>query len=160
MKLCACNNKICLYTKIGGLTKPGKIKIHFHSWFCLHISRDNVTIVLIKIAYFCNCSLIEGCKYEIESKSNLNILIKRQWLELERCLLLHFSQGSHCQSKCTCSSTHTTVAPKYSGELIFGNSAHDPYQAHLEAVLGQWEPRQLWLHSWKEKKSGGVISSE
>ncbi len=35
-----------------------------------------------------------SCMYEVESKSNLNISIKRQWLELERCLFLSFYQGS------------------------------------------------------------------
>ncbi len=47
--------------------------------------------------------------YEVESKSNLNISIKRQWLELERCLFLSFYQGTHRRSECTCSSIHTSA---------------------------------------------------
>ncbi len=50
--------------------------------------------------------------------------------------------------------------PKYGGDLIFGNSPHEPYPAHLEAGLGQREARKLRLHSWKEKRFAGVISSE
>ncbi len=34
--------------------------------------------------------------------------------------------------------------------LIFGDGFADPLQAHLEAVLGQQEVSQLWLHTPKE----------
>jgi hypothetical protein len=38
---------------------------------------------------------LEPKDYEVESKSNLNISIKRQLFELERCLFLSFYQRSH-----------------------------------------------------------------
>jgi hypothetical protein len=90
--------------------------------------------------------------------NNLNISIKRQWLELERCLFLNFSQGSQRRSECTCRSDHTTA--KRVGKLIFGDGLHDPYPACLEAILGQQEASHLDFTLGKRKKFAGIISSE
>ncbi len=70
--------------------------------------------------------------YKVDSRSNLNISIKRQRVDLEISLFLNFSQDSNCRFKCTCCSAHTPF--KGSGNLIFSNGPHDPYPPHLEAA--------------------------
>jgi hypothetical protein len=57
--------------------------------------RVRVHIYGFTIIFAAVCYNQKSTKYEVESKSNLNISIKRQWLELERCLFLSFYQGSH-----------------------------------------------------------------
>ncbi len=92
--------------------------------------------------------------YEVESYSNLNISLKRQWLELERCLFLNFPQGSHCHLNAL---VEVYIQPSKDGcEHVFGNRLHDPSPARLEAVLGQQEASQLWLLE-REKVCWGDI---
>jgi hypothetical protein len=85
--------------------------------------------------------------YKVESKSNLNISIKRQWLELERCLFLNFLKEVIAELSAFVATLKKM--PKGHSELIFGNSLHDPHQAPLEAVListsrGQPEKKVHW----------------
>jgi hypothetical protein len=61
-------------------------------------------IILIHSMVFCIYSM-----YEVESKSSMLRLIKRKRLQLQSCLSLNFSQGSHCRSEQTCHSGHTTA---------------------------------------------------
>ncbi len=109
---------------------------HFQKWAAVSTFREWTGALLLT--------------YEVESKSNLNCLIKREQWELERCLFLNFSQGSHHQFKCTCAAV--IAQPKGSCKLVFSNGMHNPYPACLEAVLGQQETSQLFLHSRKEEK--------
>jgi hypothetical protein len=87
---------------------------------------------------------------EEESKSNLNNSLKRQWLELERCLFLNSSQGRPQIQRHL--SQHSYYGQKAVENLsISSDGLYDPNPAHLKAVVGQREANQL-CHSWKEKK--------
>jgi hypothetical protein len=97
--------------------------------------------------------------YKLKSKLNLNILIKRKWLELERCLFLNFSQNSDR------SDLNELVAalkqlPKGRGELIFGTSLHAPTQLVLKLSLDSKRSVSSDFTLGKRKKFAGVISME
>ncbi len=97
--------------------------------------------------------------YEVESKSKLNISIKRQWLELEKCLFPSFYQGSHRWSERTCSSIHT------SAKMCLANSSlvivcRTPTQLVSKLSWDSERPASSDFTLGKRKKFIGVISSE
>jgi hypothetical protein len=99
------------------------------------------------------------CMYEMESKSNLNISIKRQWLELERCLFLSFYQGSHHSSECACSSTHTSPKMGLANSSL-AIECRTPTQLFLKLSWDSKRPASSYFTLGKRKKFIGVLSSK
>ncbi len=99
---------------------------------------------------------------KVESKTNLTGLIKRLWLELERCSFLNIIKVVTVNLNVLVAAL--ILLPKGDVELIINESPDDPYPAHLEAVLGQQGPNQLLEREksplgWYPRIRAGGISS-